>query len=154
MGHVEIKEAGHNIDVTKKTSTSTPVPPKKNPLSSLSSPQKLIRKKAKQARNKNESDDEDLEDVRHERAKKPKKSHSTPNNAFKKSRISPVSTDSIISFSVSDPKTLELPQFQEALNILKSIGIVQCDSPTAVKKRLSDQSTISLGEDTTFFNLK
>ena len=83
MGHVEIKEAGHNIDVTKKTSTSTPVPPKNIPLSSLSSPQKLIRKKAKQARNKNESDDEDLEDVRHERAKKPKKSHSTPNNALR-----------------------------------------------------------------------
>ena len=43
----------------------------------------------------------------------------------------------------------EAGKLEEALEMLKSIGIVQCEAQPAVKKRLSDQSTLSLGEDTT-----
>ena len=136
---------------TKKTSTSTPVPAKKTLMSSLSSPQKMIRKKATEARNRNNlSDDDDIEEARQERVKKPKKT-SPPDNAFKDPKASPASGSQTISFSVTDPSALDSAQFKEALETLKSIGIVQCEP--AIKKRLSDQSTLSLGEDTTSKNI-
>merc|ERR1740116_602179 len=115
-------------------------------MSTLSSPQKMIRKKATEARNRhNLSDDDDIEEARQERVKKPKKS--PPENAFKDPGASPAPAlgGQTISFSVTDPSALDSAQFKEALEMLKTIGIVQCEAQPAVKKRLSDQSTLSLG---------
>ena len=148
----EVTEAnGKNMEdvatrPAKKNSTSTPVPAKKTLVSSLSSPQKMIRKKATEARNRNNlSDDEDIEEARQERVKKPKKT-SPSNDGFKDPGASPTPGTLTISFSVTDPSVLESAKFKEALEILKSIGIEQCEAQPAIKKRLSDQSTLSLGE--------
>ena len=153
VGHNEVTETEGNkmgevaSRLTKKTSTSTPVPVKKTVLSSLSSPQKMIRKKATEARNRNNvSDDEDIEEARQERVKKPKKSGSAHNDAFKDPGASASPASQTISFSVTDPGALELPQYKEALEMLSNIGIVLCDPQPGIKKRLSDQSTLSLGE--------
>ena len=156
VSHAEVTETDGNkmedggMRLTKKTSTSTPVPAKKTLMSSLSSPQKMIRKKATEARNRhNLSDDEDIEEARQERVKKPKKS--PPDDTFKDPGASPAPApgSQTISFSVTDLSALDSAQFKEALEMLKSIGIVQSEAQPAVKKRLSDQSTLSLGEDTT-----
>ena len=152
VGHPELTETdGNKIEdavmrLTKKTSTSTPVPVKKTLMSSLSSPQKMIRKKASEARNRNNlSDDEDIEGARQERIKKPTKKTSPSNDAFKDPGTSPSSGSLTLTFSVTDPSALESTQYREALEILKGIGILQSVAEPAIKKRLSDQSTLSLG---------
>ena len=152
VGHPELTETdGNKIEdaamrLTKKTSTSTPVPVKKTLLSSLSSPQKMIRKKASEARNRNNlSDDEDFEGARQERVKKPPKKTSPSNDVFKDPGTSPSTGSLTITFSVTDPSALESAQYREALEMLKSIGILQSGEEPAIKKRLSDQSTLSLG---------
>ena len=141
--------------VKKKTSTSTPLPPdKQRPPAALSSPQKLVRKRAAEAKMRQDeatSEEEGEEQGRVERAKKTKKCHNGHKEAEEatefKSPVTPGGGETVISFTVSDPASLELAEVRAALAVLRGAGIrqIQDSWQPPVKKRLSDGSTISAG---------
>ena len=64
-----------------------------------------------------------------------------------KSTVTPGSSETVISFTVSDPASLELGEVRAALAVLRGAGIRQIQDTwqPPVKKRLSDGSTISAG---------
>ena len=149
--------------VKKKTSTSTPLPPdKQRPPAALSSPQKLVRKRAAEAKMRQDeatSEEEAEEQGRVERAKKTKKCHNGHKEAEEatefKSPVTPGGGETVISFTVSDPASLELAEVRAALAVLRGAGIrkIQDTWQPPVKKRLREGSTISTGYSSVVQNI-
>ena len=109
----------------------------------LSTPQKLIRKKQLLKSGQNERDSsEDDDEERVEKVRKPRaKADVSPGDEtiFKE----PSLLSETISFSVSEVKSLELPEVKQALEVLRAHGIVLIEK--GLKKRLSDGSNFSSG---------
>ena len=72
-----------------------------------------------------------------------------------KSTVTPGSGETVISFTVSDPASLELGEVRAALAVLRGAGIRQIQDTwqPPVKKRLSDGSTISAGNGSVVKNI-
>ena len=72
-----------------------------------------------------------------------------------KSTVTPGSSETVISFTVSDPASLELGEVRAALAVLRGAGIRQIQDTwqPPVKKRLSDGSTISAGNSSVVQNI-
>ena len=72
-----------------------------------------------------------------------------------KSTVTPGSSETVISFTVSAPASLELGEVRAALAVLRGAGIRQIQDTwqPPVKKRLSDGSTISAGNGSVVKNI-
>ena len=72
-----------------------------------------------------------------------------------KSTVTPGSSETVISFTVSDPASLELGEVRAALAVLRGAGIRQIQDTwqPPVKKRQSDGSTISAGNGSVVKNI-
>ena len=72
-----------------------------------------------------------------------------------KSTVTPRSSETVISFTVSDPASLELGEVRAALAVLRGAGIRQIQDTwqPPVKKRQSDGSTISAGNGSVVKNI-
>ena len=72
-----------------------------------------------------------------------------------KSTVTPRSSETVISFTVSDPASLELGEVRAALAVLRGAGIRQIQDTWQPpgKKRLSDGSTISAGNSSVVQNI-
>merc|ERR1712029_137579 len=131
----------------QRNSTSTPLTEKNGKKTGLSSPQKLIRKKYEENRNKGDNSSEDENDFvdKPERSKKSKQKspYNDESSVFKEPSL--LLDQRTRSFTAEDSKTWDLPKVKELLEELKSLGIEQTETPVSVKKRLSDESSISAG---------